>query len=43
MVNMATGQNREGTGAMTRKRSSSQRFTRSFPKFAEDDTDFMKN
>ena len=40
---MATGQNREGTGAMTWERSSSQQFTRRFPKFAEDDTDFTKN
>ena len=40
---MTTGQNREGTGATTQKRSPSQQFTRRFPKFTEDDTDFTKN
>ena len=37
-----TGRSREGAGAMTRKCSRPQRFTRRFPKFAEDDICFTK-
>ena len=42
-ITRQTGRNREETGATTWNHSCSQRFTRRFPKFAEDDTGFTKN